>query len=160
MPKTLVVFYSLTGFTKTAAEELARVGGWEIGEIRDVLPRRGIWSRLRCLIEARIGLNPRIDYRGPDPAEYDFVLLGAPVWGYHIASPLLGFFAQHRSRLKHIAFFFTFGGGGADSVARQAGKLVGGTDFRTLFLKDNEMKSGSFRDRVSDFVRVLRTLGA
>lgn len=160
MPKTLVVFYSLTGVTKTAAEEFARVGGWEMGEIWDVHPRRGLWSRSQCLIESRFGLNPRIDYRGPDPSGYDFVILGAPVWGYRVASPLRSFFAHHRSQLKRIAFFFTFYGAGADTVTRQAGKLFGSTDVQMLFLKDSEMKSGSFRGRVSDFVRVLRTLGA
>ena len=77
MPKTLVVFYSLTGVTKTAAEELTRV------------VRRG-----------------------------------------------------------------------ADRMTRQAVKLFGSTGVQMLFLKDSEMKAGSFRGRVSDFVRVLRTLGA
>jgi flavodoxin len=160
MPKTLVVFYSLTGFTKIAAEELARSGGWEIAEIRDVHSRKGLWSKSQCLIESSFGLNPRIDYRRPDPGGYDFVLLGAPVWGFHIASPLRSFFAHHRNQLKRIAFFFTFGGGGADNVTRQAGKLLGSTDVQILLLKDSEIESGSFRGRISDFVGDLRTLGA
>ena len=104
MPKTLVFFYSLTGITSKAAGEFARAGGWDIGEIRDVHPRTGLWARSRCLIESSVGLCPRIDYRGPDPGGYDFVVLGAPVWRFHTASPLHSFFMHHQGHLKRIAF--------------------------------------------------------
>lgn len=160
MPKTLVFFYSLTGITSKAAGEFARAGGWDIGEIRDVHPRTGLWARSRCLIESSFGLCPRIDYRGPDPGGYDFVVLGAPVWRFHTASPLHSFFVHHRGHLKRIAFFVTFGGRGADVVTRQAAKLFGRADVQISFLEDSEMKSGSFRGRVRDFILALRVVGA
>lgn len=162
MAKTLIVFYSLTGFTRKAAEELASRNSWDLAEIKDRRAREGFWGYSRSLLESSLGIYSDFDYGGPDPGSYDLVLLGSPVWGWHIASPLRSFYARYRDRLKRVAFFFTFGGGGADKVTRQVRILTGDTTLQPLFLTDSEMQSESFRDRLDPFIRQLsgaRALG-
>jgi flavodoxin len=160
MAKTLIVFYSLSGTTRRVAQELKHRSGWDLAEIKDTRPRKGFWGYTRCMLEVRLGLSAAIEYNGPDPSAYDLVLLGSPVWAWRIASPLRGFVTQRRDRMKRVAFFFTFGGGGADKVTQEANALAGDANAPVLFLSAREMQSGTFLDRLNPFLERLRAASA
>lgn len=86
MPRSLVVYYSLTGTNRRVAEALARDLGADLDPIEDVRPRRFL-GVLRGVLEALASGVPAIRY-GKDPAQYELVVVGGPVWGRSVAPPL------------------------------------------------------------------------
>lgn len=154
MPKGLVIYYSLSGMTRQVAQEIARVGGWDVGEIREVKPRKGAWAHLRSGADALFGSEPPITYAGPDPAGYDFVILGTPVWVSRIASPVRSFMKQYASKLPRVGLLLTFGSAGGSAV-RQFSTLCGKPPVYTLLVPDAEISSGSFHGRVEEFVHKM-----
>ena len=113
MQKTLLVYYSLSGNTKKVAEEMARIGSWDVGVIQDVSRRKGTWGYIRSALETVFKINPAIDYIGNDPGAYDTVVLGSPIWLGRPAAPMRSFAHQYKGKLKNIACFCTMGGTGS-----------------------------------------------
>lgn len=135
-----------------------RLGHW--GDTGRSSPHRAMGS---ISMSHRIELRPLSGYRLPRSGSGRLRFRrarGAGVGGSLSPPPLHSFFVHHRGHLKRIAFFVTFGGLGADVVTRQAAKLFGRADVQISFLKDSEMKSGSFRGRGRDFILALRVVGA
>ena len=52
MTNVLISYYSRTGTTRQAAQQLQQLTGWSIGEVRDAQPRIGLRGDLRCTIES------------------------------------------------------------------------------------------------------------
>ena len=155
MTKTLVVYYSLTGFTRRVAEELARATGAHLAEIRDRKPRHGGWGQFRAAFEAFFGLHPEIDYLGPDPANYDRVLVGGPVWVAHLASPVRTFLRHYADSCRHLDLFVTYGGHGAEAALAKVRDLLPATPDHLLIFNDGEISSGGYTNRVRAFAQSL-----
>jgi len=78
--KTLIIFYSYTGNTKTLAQELAAERYADIAEIKDVLhPGKLKAYSLGCFAALR-GKNWPIQPLNVDLKAYDNLLLLSPVW--------------------------------------------------------------------------------
>ena len=88
MKRTLIVFHSRTGHTKRVAQALARRLDADLDEIRIVQPLDGIAGYAMCAIEAVAGLTPALRPMRHDPAAYELVVIGAPVWFWSLASPV------------------------------------------------------------------------
>jgi flavodoxin len=153
MSKTLVVYYSLTNHTRTVANELAKDLGAGVAEIRDVTPRTGAWGKLRSTVEAVFRLHPRIAYLGPDPAAFDLVVIGTPVWASRMASPVRTFLRDYGKRIRKPAVFCTYGGSGATAAALDMGRLLDVPPVDTLLIRDDEIASGDFHRHVREFTK-------
>ncbi|MCX7731909.1 MAG: hypothetical protein N2248_01935 [candidate division WOR-3 bacterium] len=89
--KMAVVSYSLSGNNQMVAQKVAAGLGIEHIQLKEGRKRRA----LNTLVDIIFNRTPRVS---PEPdvlAGYDFILLFAPVWMGHIATPL-------RSYLKYI----------------------------------------------------------
>jgi flavodoxin len=125
MAKTLVVFYSRTGTTRRLAESLARELQADVEEITERGTRWGWSGYLRSSLEALLNRAPRIDRSGHDPAGYDLVVIGTPVWSHAISAPVRAFLREHGHRMSRTAFFCTCTGNGSAHALRQMRELVG-----------------------------------
>ncbi len=107
--KTLVVYYSRTGNTKLVGNELAAALDAHVEELTDRKNRQGVMGWLNAGSDARrkrlADLEPAIH----NPAAYDLVVLGGPVWAFTICSPTRTYAIAHRDEFKHVAFFCTLG---------------------------------------------------
>ena len=107
--KTLVVYYSRTGNTKYVAEKIAELLNGVISEITDKKNRKGKLNFLKSGYESirekltEIEVNKKID-------EYDFVIVGSPVWAGKIPPAIRTFLVKNDFASKKIAFFVTVGG--------------------------------------------------
>jgi flavodoxin len=108
--KTLVVYFSRTGTTRTVAHQIAAALGADVEEIRDHVRRRGPIGWLRCGYEGSAGKVVEIESLTRDPAAYDLVVIGGPIWGSSVSSPVRGFLRRYRAALPKVAFFCTCGG--------------------------------------------------
>ena len=79
--KVLVIFYSRTGATRRLAEALANALQADIEPITDRINRSGIFGYLRSVAESLQKRGASIEPMKTDPASYDLVVIGTPVWG-------------------------------------------------------------------------------
>lgn len=153
MTRTLVAYWSKTGHTRTVAEEIARVTGGDLEE----LVGTGSLGTFGIALGTLLGRPAPIAPLRQDPAAYDLVLIGTPVWFARPLSPVHGFVARHRSALGRVAFFCTEGGRGHDTAFDQLARACGREPAATLAVTEAELKSGAHRDKVSAFARRLAT---
>src|SRR5512136_2440098 len=107
--KILVVYYSRSGNTQRLCEDVAKELGADIEGIQDVKSRKGLFGWLRSGSEASRRKLPEIRPFGKDPAQYDLVVLGTPVWAGVMASPLRTWLNANKAKLKAVAFLTTSG---------------------------------------------------
>lgn len=142
--KCLVVFYSLSGNTKALAEHAAELLSAELTEIRCRKYGRGLIGFFRAAIDSSKGKLPPIEVSGPSPDRYDFVLLLAPVWAGHAATPLRAYLNQYRGRLKHAAFVLTCGGGCPPAAFDELAAIAALKPQAQFVLSGKDRKAGSY----------------
>lgn len=116
--KTLVLYYSQTGATKTVAEELQTRLGADIEALEAVEPYAGSYDETiqRCMQEMATDSLPALKPLTADLSKYDTIFLGYPVWFGTYARPMLSFIKSTNLEGKVIVPFCTFGSGGLNTT--------------------------------------------
>ena len=156
MAKVLIACYSRSGYTRSLAEEMAGMTGWDLEEITDLHPRTGNWGFVRCLLDVMLGRHPGIRTTGKDPSAYDLVVLAAPVWARSLSAPMRSYIAQHHKVFKSLAFACTYGGRGAENAARQASALAGKPLRATLAVTAEQLDQADFRAKLDTFLGQIK----
>ena len=95
MKTTLVVYHSRTGQTRRVAEALAKRLDADIDEIVTDTPRAGLAGYALCALEAITECTPDLKRAHHDPARYERVLIGTPVWVWSLSSPVRAWVRRH-----------------------------------------------------------------
>lgn len=147
--KILVVYYSRTGVTETVAKEIAKELKADIEAITDNVNRDGAIGYIKCGKEAMskkvIDINPIKN----NPDGYDLVVVGTPIWGWTMASPIKAFL--HKYKPKNVAFFCTMGGSAGKTFANMQ-ELSGKPNATVEFLTE-EVQKNNYQDKLKDFVK-------
>ena len=153
--KTLVVWYSRTGATRTLGRWIAAAAEAEIEELDDGDSRRGLWGYLRSGTEAFF--HRRVELHPPkfDPREFDLVIVGTPVWRLSISSPVRTWLETWGRALPRLAFFCTMDRMGSRRVFRQMERVCGRTPEATFAERRGEMMDADLPERVRQFVSRL-----
>jgi hypothetical protein len=110
----LVVFYSLSGRSRQLAGWLAAALGGETAEIVEAAPRdfeaRGIF---RSLFDSFLHRRPAIRPMAKAAAQYDRVVLVAPVWAARIAGPARTWLHKDGRNAKALGLVLQSGAGRA-----------------------------------------------
>lgn len=126
--KTVIVYYSMNGNTKYAAEEIAGRLGADIVEIRPekAFPDKGFKKFLWGGKSAVMGESPELVPYELNTADYDCVILGTPVWASSFAPPMRTFAEENRAALqiKRLGVFTCFSGGGAEKAIEKLRKFI------------------------------------
>lgn len=122
--KTLVLYYSQTGATKTVAEELQSQLGADIASIEAVEPYDADYAATvaRCGQEREAGIKVAIQPLTVNLDQYDTIFLGFPIWGGTCALPMATFIADNSLAGKKVITFATFGSGGIESATADVAK--------------------------------------
>jgi len=97
----------------------------------------------------------RIQSTEKNPAQYDLVILGTPVWMMNLSAPMRGFIAKQKNHFTNVAFFCTEGGSGGTNVFKVMTELCGKQPVATLEITESELKSGADTEKVKAFTRVI-----
>ena len=155
--KCLVVYFSVSGFTKKLAKELSRTLSSDIEEIKTLDIYSGFFGYQRALLQAVFNRQPQIKKLKHNPADYDLVIVGSPVWGGSISGPVRTFLNEHKDNFKEIAFFLTQGGQyGRSQVIKQMENICGKPEMANFAVSDKELNDGSFTKKVALFVSELK----
>jgi flavodoxin len=154
-PRTLLVYYSRTGTTRLVAESIAAALPCDVEEIEDTRNRRGIFGYFRAGFDAffrRLTVLKPLHY---DPAPYDLVIVGTPTWNTSLSAPVRTYLTLHKARMRHVAFFCTCRGVGAQRVLHQMAEACGMRPIDVLELREDEVRLGAHQPRVRDFVQSI-----
>lgn len=155
--KILVVYYSRTGNSKKVATEIARNLLCDVLEIKSspTYPK-GFWGYQRALIHAAFKRIPSIQIESSNITRYDLVIIGGPMWGSSLSSPVRGFLATYRGQLKDVAFFVTQGGNFArEKIKKQMSEICGKNPGAFLAVSDQDMRDGGYTKKVANFINQL-----
>ena len=107
----LCLYYSRTGHTKFAMEEIAAALDCECVEMRDRVNRDGAIGWLRCGLDAM-----RRRTRAMEPfdtrralQDYRLVILGTPIWAGRCSSIARGFLKRRGLEVQNIAYVVVHG---------------------------------------------------
>ena len=111
--KRIVVYYSLEGNTKQAAELLAGHLQAELLEIRPLkdIPKEGGRKFMIGGMQAMFGICPKLADMPFELAAYDEIILGTPVWAGKCAPAIRSFLKKNHPEDKIDAVFTCSGGG-------------------------------------------------
>jgi len=157
--KILVVYFSRTGRTRQIAEAIAGALGADIECIAEAGDRSGIWGYLRSAREAMKQRVIGIATPARNPADYDLIILGTPVWGHNMCSPLRSYITAHKDRLAALAVFCTQGGSGGPKVIGDVAMLCGRTPVATLVLEQREIEQDRFTAKLDRFIKAVAAAG-
>lgn len=157
MSNILIVFFSRTNTTKKVAEALAQKLGTDLEEIKSVKSFSGPIGYLRAGREAMKKMAAEIKPAIKNPADYDLVILGTPIWGWIVSSPVRAYLEQNKDKIKNVAFFCTMSGSGdlqafeemAD-VAKQKPKAV-------LGLLTKEVVTNQAEEKINEFINKINS---
>ena len=111
MSDVLCIYYSRTGNTRKAMEEIAEALGAELVEITDGVDRSGTSGWLRSGLDAmRKTTEPLKPFETEHPLkDYKLVIVGTPVWAGRCSSVVRGFLRKYGRKLNNAAYVVTRG---------------------------------------------------
>ena len=154
---TLIVYYSLSGNTRTVATALAKQLGADIEEISCPRYTTGFWGFLKAAGDSWKGRLPAIRPLLLDPSRYGLVIVAGPIWAFHPSTPLRAFLQQYAGELRDVAFVLTHGGSAGEQSLRQMEQLVGKPPVARLTIREADIKSEKFHLAVSALAASLQT---
>jgi len=154
--KCLVVYYSRTGNTRKIGEAIASALSCDIEEVIDKKDRAGVTGFFVGAKDAQLKRSTEIEEPKKNPADYDVVIVGTPVWAWTMCPAIRAWSTRQRDRLPQVAFFLTTGGTGIERTFRHMAELCGKEPLATLALKEKVVKKGGWEEALKMFVGKLR----
>jgi flavodoxin len=111
--KVLVIYYSLSGNTKSIAEKIRKKTGGDVFAIETVKTYPPEYSAIteEAKRELQTGDLPPLKRNPPDMSSYDLILIGSPVWWYTVSTPVMSFLRQADFAGRKVSPFCTHEGG-------------------------------------------------
>ena len=155
--KALVVYFSRSGHTQQLAQEIASRCRADLEEIHELNGRRGGLGYWRAGWQVLTRAQPTIEPSLRDPAAYDVVIIGTPVWIGHAAPAVCSYVRRQAGKFKQVAFFCTEGGSGDTKAFEELGRLCGKVPMATLTVKEKQLPPQLHVHEVSRFATQLAT---
>lgn len=155
--KVLVVYYSKTGNTERVAKDVASALHADIEKVIDKKKRKGFFA---FFVSGRDAMKKRKTELGPlqkDPADYDLVVLGTPVWAWNITPAIRTYLDMNKEKLKNTAYFITAGGTPAEKIIPSCEEVTGKkclayAGFTAKDLRDEKR----YKEKLARFIEELK----
>ena len=149
--KSLVVYYSRTNITKKLAETIA---GKTDADIEEIIPKVNYNGKIGYARGGKDAISSKVielEDLKHDPADYDVVYLGCPVWASRPATPLYSYLKINEGKFKNVKFFITAGGSGFDGTIKHM-QEASVKPQKVLNLTTKEVKKDLFEDKLASFL--------
>jgi flavodoxin len=155
--KVVVVFYSYDRNCTFVAERLKSQLNADLIQIqmKDDKRRRGFakffWGGGMVFMKKKPPLKPYAF----DPAAYDLIVIGAPVWAGSPAPPLKTLLSDTAMSGKKVALFVCHGGGKGNALGKFKAMLGGNEIVAEADFKEPLKNSEEAERRISDWVKQI-----
>ena len=122
--KTVILYYSLTGYTKVCCEALQKALGADIIEIKDLRKRSGKWGFFKTAFASLFGKKTKIDPKNPDLSPYTNIILGSPIWTGKLSMAIRTLIDKNRFDGKKVVIFTTTNGYEQEKYKEKSRNLV------------------------------------
>lgn len=156
--RALVAFYSRSGNTRALADEIRQAVQADVEEITEPARRDGASGFIRSLLDSLMRREPPIHAATRDPAEYDVLLLGGPVWAGRMAAPVRTYASRYGPKAAHVAFFCTEGGRGADTAFADLRELCKHPPEATLAIEAARLAPEKHHDDLVRFTQAVNSM--
>ncbi|WP_418392328.1 flavodoxin, partial [Victivallis lenta] len=141
--RILIAYYSYSGNTRFAAEQIQKATGGELFEIKPVTPYPADYNT--CVDQAKkeiaAGVKPELAEKVKEFGKYEVIFVGTPNWWSTMAPPVLAFLSSYEFSGKTVIPFVTHGGGGMARCETDMRKAVP----KAKFGKGRAFSGGSIR---------------
>ncbi len=156
--KTIVVYYSLSGNTRDIAERIGSRIQADLEEIKDNRNRRGILGFIASGNEAYQRLSTPIDKLKRDPSQYDCVIIGTPIWGGNISTPVRTFLREYKDTFKKVTFFCTSIGTDPKSVFAVMEEITGRKPLAVMNFTRRDLKKQYHLEMVEELIQKIQSV--
>ena len=155
--KRAVVFYSLSGNTKEAAEFISKETGADLFQIELVKPMPDSMPKQMMLggMQATFGMKPDIKGVAENISDYDEIILGTPIWAGKAAYPVNTFIRKYGVENKVTAVFTFSGGGDNDKCILKLSQLLKNMKNQIALADRNSNMSDKNSERLKKFVKLI-----
>ena len=153
--KTLVVYYSRSGNTKKMAEEISNKMKCDVEEIIDNKNRKGIIGWLKFGRDANSKKLTTIKEIRNDPAKYDLVAIGTPIWAGLMAPAVRTYIHENKGKFKNVAFFCTCGSSGDVKAFGDMEDYLGITPLSKLVIMAKDFQT-NHEDKLKEFIKGIK----
>ena len=122
--KKVVVFYSLTGNTRTVAKTIAKELKADLCEVEEVKKRNRFIAYFTGSFAASKDKCSEIKPLALNIHDYDLILLGSPIWAGKPVPAINAFISNTDFKHKKVIVFFTMGGSGYVKAVRNISAKV------------------------------------
>lgn len=157
-PKILVVYYSSSGITEKVGGLLAVALEADQEKLVDKKERKGVWNYLVAAKDAMMKYETEIETPKYDPADYDLVIIGTPVWAWTMTPAVRTYIAKNKDKLKNVVFFTTSGGTTYDKIVPEMETLSGKKAIISNGFFEKEVKEDSKEmiDKLNKFLENIK----
>jgi len=116
--KSLILYYTRTGNTRTVAKKIAEMVSCNVGAISSKKKRHSIWS-LVCVFDQLFDRDDILEPLKLDLRSYSRLFICSPIWIHKLASPVRTFLKLPELRGKDLYLFITNSGNYFEEDAEQ-----------------------------------------
>lgn len=158
-PKILVVYYSNSGITEKVGGLLAVALEADQEKLVDKKERKGVWNYLVAAKDAMMKYETDIETPKYDPADYDLVIIGTPVWAWTMTPAVRTYITKNKDKLKNVVFFTTSGGTAYDKIVPEMETLSGkkAVISNGFFEKEVKEDSKEMIDKLNKFLENIKS---
>lgn len=155
--KKAVVYYSLSGNTKEAAEKIAKGIGADLIHVDQMkaMPESKATQMFLGGMKATFGMKPQIKGVPENIKEYDEIIIGTPIWANKPAPAMNTFLLKYEIKDKVSAVFTFSGGGDNDKCIEYLSKIL--PNMKTeVALADREHKlAEKNNEKIDSFIKKI-----
>jgi flavodoxin len=159
--KILIAYYSKTGNTKRVAHDIAQKLGADVEELVDKKKRTGLLGYFRSGRDGMKKIGTEIGELSKDPAEYDLVITGSPVWGWNIVPAVRTYLEQNKGKIKSHAFFVTSGNTDSEKLVGYLKEIMDSDPLAHVGFSTEQLKEEKvYGERLAKFVDSVQSAGS
>ncbi len=154
--KSLVVYYTRTGNAKFVAETVATQLGADIEEIIDQKKYGGPIGWVNAGKNATQEKEAEINSTKYNPADYDLVVIGTPVWAWRPTPAIRTYTKKDELKGKKAALILNCDGDPKQAVERTKALIPNSTVVSTLVLKQPLKNKEETEKQITNWCNTLR----
>ena len=153
--KSLVVFYSRTGNARFVAQTIAALIGADTEEIVDLKKRGGALGFLSGGSDARRGKETEIESPKRSAADYDFIIVGTPIWAGRPTPAITTYLKKTDLLGKKVSFFFVQGGKKPQGIEETKALIPNSNYMGELVLIDALKSKEDSERRITEWCKIF-----
>lgn len=144
MSKSIIVYYSRTGNTKTVSKYLQDLLDCDLVEISDKKNRKGFFNLFKCVIDSSKDNITEIEYENYDLSNYDNIYIASPIWASNIPPAIRTYLTLEKSKIVNYNLILTYKGSNINKAIKEIAEILDTYPSNTIDIKKGDIKNNSF----------------